>query len=107
MQTYLRRLKAKPRRVRERIAVGASLGITGLVALGWLAVMVVTNPFSTVPEASDSAELSKAFTDTTSGFSNLLGAVGASRADDADGDGITVVDAPPDKAPAEPTVIPF
>lgn len=109
MQEFIAKLKQKPRAVRERIVAGASVGITGVIALGWIAVMVVTNPFAPKPVTEEGATFSEAISETRSGFENLIGgAAAANRTSAENEEGITIVDTGTEETAAPPpTAISF
>ena len=108
MQEYLAKLRSKPKRVRERIAFMGALGITGSIALGWAAVMVVTNPFALEgARVADGDSISETYEKSHASFSNLLGAAAAAGAGERQEDGIRVVDAQASSTAPAPTVIPF
>lgn len=109
MKEFINSLKQKPRAVRERIVAGASLGITGVIALGWIAVMVVTNPFAPTPATPEGTTFSEAISETRSGFENLIGGAAAANRTTAESEeGITIVDTGSDDvASPPPTAISF
>lgn len=87
MHRHLKALHEKPEHVRKRMAVGLSVGITGLVAIIWIATLAGNGAFALAPlgsigvdngsiKANNSTDL--ASSDQQSNFSKLLGAVGAS-----------------------------
>jgi hypothetical protein len=110
MFAYIESLKAKPEHVRQRIALGASAGVTALVAICWVAVIATSGMFaidsSTYASAGDD-DFTQTLADTKSGFSQLLGAVGATDfgSDDAQIDVETKTTTTLDKG--EATTIPF
>jgi hypothetical protein len=72
--------------VRERIALGTSAGITGLVGIIWVTTLAATGTFSLAPSSAtlahgDGTNPSEAaqgtIAQTQDGFSQLVGAVGA------------------------------
>ncbi len=117
MLDFIERLKAKPHHVRQRIAMGTSVGVTGVVAAGWLLTLVFSGhltlnsaPASTGGTGSD---VSTAVSQTSTSFNQLLGAAGLATATTAPAS-LTIVDAPaPDSSPKPErnsqgqTVIPF
>lgn len=75
MRRHIENLKEKPEHVRHRVAIGVSAGVTGLVAVLWLAAHVATGTFAlSSPQATPTAEV----TDARGEFSDLVGAVGES-----------------------------
>jgi hypothetical protein len=125
VRDHVERLKAKPEHIRRRIAVGTSVGITGVVATVWFFTLLfggslslaihptIFNSDGTVAQATDDGATSANGNNTNSvanastGFSQLLGAVGISTQKPAPA-ALKVEDQTP--APAttsQPTVIPF
>lgn len=109
MKEFINTLRRKPRVVRERIVAGASLGITGAIALGWIAVTVVTTPFVSTPASPEGVTFSEAIEETRSGFENLIGGAGAAeRPANEIGAGITIVDTEArDASVPSPTALSF
>ena len=83
---HIQKLRAKPEHVRERIALGASAGITGLVALVWVVTLATTGTFSLKTQSApgadflavgDQPQVQEAAAQTQTSFSQLVGAAGA------------------------------
>lgn len=78
---HIEKLRAKPEHVRERIALGTSAGITGLVAVIWVVTLAATGTFSLAPSGSTLAagdqSAQGAIAQTKDNFSQLVGAAGA------------------------------
>ena len=75
---HLERLRAKPHHVRRQIALGTSVAVTALVAVGWLGALASSPKFALNPEtAGDGVDMQSAVTETRSNFSELVGAAGA------------------------------
>lgn len=79
---HIHRLREQPSHVRERIALGVSGGVTGLVAIGWLVAMSSSGAFSLTAQTvaqgvAPSNEVQQAFTESGKGINGLLGAAGA------------------------------
>jgi hypothetical protein len=125
VRDHVERLKAKPEHVRRRIAVGTSVGITGVVATVWFFALLfggslslaihptILNGDGTVAQATDDGATSANGSNTSSianantGFSQLLGAVGISTQKPA-APALKVEDqAPAPATTSQPTVIPF
>jgi hypothetical protein len=77
LSEHLERLRAKPHHVRRQIALGSSLAITGLVAIGWMGALVSTPKLAITSGTESNVNFQEALTDTGSNFSELLGAAGA------------------------------
>jgi hypothetical protein len=91
---HVERLRAKPEHIRRRIAMGTSVGITGLVAGVWfvgilfsgkltLAVPVIGGPSSTFADSGTGVpvpDVGAAAANTGNAFTQLLGAVGVATA---------------------------
>lgn len=76
----VRDLRAKPRHIRERMALGVAGGVTLVVALGWVAASAATGVFSLSPSTlanAPSTNVGEAVAQGKSNFSDLLGAAGA------------------------------
>lgn len=77
---HLDRLREEPMAVRRRVAFLVAGGISGLVAIGWIAALLaggslaLSTPAHAVATGSD---VSKAFKETSSGFTELMGAASA------------------------------
>ena len=119
MLDFIERLKSKPHHVRHRIAVGTSVGVTGVVAAGWLFALVFSGKLLLTPPTTGTGpdgtnpDVATAETQTSSGFNQLLGAVGVATATTAPAS-LTIVDAPkstpapkPERNSAGQVVIPF
>lgn len=98
MKAYIEKLKQKPEHVRRRIAVGTSVGITGLVAVVWASAMTASGTFalSTGPSAPRQAPSTDAFaldgTNVNSNMSQLVGAVSAATGATTSQASLTIVD---------------
>jgi hypothetical protein len=78
MRDFIERLRAKPEHQRKQIAVGASAGVTGFVALGWIAAVTASGTLSLAPSEPILAEADRSTAEEVrSGFSELLGAASA------------------------------
>ncbi len=99
MKEYLEKLKAKPRAVRERIAIGTSLGVSGVIAVAWLMVVMFTPYLSPAPSETD---LAKSLSETRSSFGDAVAGVAAADDEDTTAEGVLIVDTTSEK-PAEPT----
>jgi hypothetical protein len=80
MLQHIERLRNKPEHVRKNIALGTAGALAALVFLGWGAATVAGGTLalgsnSLTPDAT--APLAAAAAQTSSSFSNLVGAVGA------------------------------
>lgn len=75
---HLERLRAKPHHVRRQIALGTSVLLTALVAVGWLGALASSPKFALNPRpAGEDVNMQEALTETRSNFSDLMGAAGA------------------------------
>lgn len=97
MKDFITRLKQKPEHVRQRIAVGASAGVTGLIAVVWAGTMAATGTFALgTPEAKPAAPQPDSFalsgTNVESNFSQLMGAVGAATGATSSEPSLTIID---------------
>jgi hypothetical protein len=124
IRDHVERLKAKPEHIRKRIAVGTSVGITGVVAVVWFFTLLfggtlsLATPATVVQSNGTLAEVNSdgstvnpgdanSVASANTGFSQLLGAVGISTAKSAPA-ALQVEDKAPAVATAtQPTVIPF
>ena len=119
MFDFIERLRAKPEHIRKRIAFGTSIGLTGVVAMGWMAALVAGNAFMLTPDpdaptlAESAQPLSGAFANTQSSFADLMGAAGAANSGSSASD-LTIIETDTSstletKQPAKDnrTVIPF
>ncbi|MDR3548852.1 MAG: hypothetical protein P4M11_11405 [Candidatus Pacebacteria bacterium] len=97
---FVERLRAKPEHVRHRIALGSTLGITGVIAAGWLLTVIFSGGLAIPPStagtgslasAPGTAQVVAASQQTQSSITNLLGAVGFANATTAPAS-LTVVD---------------
>jgi hypothetical protein len=120
MRDFIERMQAKPEHVRKRFAFLTSAGITVVVALGWLAAIASSNSFALSPSdvslssIDESGGLSEIVEDTSSGFSDLLGAAGGATGNNGQvGGGLQVIDGESSSSldresdREERTVIPF
>lgn len=114
MRDFIESLRAKPEHVRRRVAVGASAGVTGVVAAGWIAALIAGGTLSLEPATPtdiSNADFSTFAQETRSTFSNLIG--GAAGAGGASGaSSITVIDGETSSTldreeASDATVIPF
>jgi hypothetical protein len=100
MRRHLDNLKARPEHVRRRVAIGASAGVTGLIAVIWLAAHAATGTFAlstpgsrtTAGGAPDEASAPSEVTNARGEFSQLLGAVGESFGATSTKPGLSIVD---------------
>ncbi len=125
VRDHVERLKAKPEHIRKRIAVGTSVGITGVVATVWFFTLLFGGTLSlathptiygsdgTVTDSNGDGGTdaggtqTNAVAETNAPFSQLLGAVGVSTAKPAPA-ALQVEDkAPAAPTTTDPTVIPF
>jgi hypothetical protein len=125
VRDHVERLKAKPEHIRKRIAVGTSVGITGVVATVWFFTLLFGGTLSlathptiygsdgTVADTNGNGGTdgggtqTNAVAETNAPFSQLLGAVGISTAKQAPA-ALQVEDkAPAAPTTTDPTVIPF
>ncbi len=109
MLDYLERLRAKPEHIRRRIASGTAVGVTAVVALAWMAVITTNGTLAFTPPAlPNDPALHSAVAQTTSSFSNLLGAAAAYQSGTPAPSGIQIeTTASSTLAPSAPTTIPF
>ena len=82
MKEFIANLRQKPEHIRKRIAVGTSVGVTGLVGLIWITAMATTGAFAlstpnTEGTETPAEEFALSGTNVQSNFSQLMGAVGA------------------------------
>lgn len=101
MQDFIWKLKQKPEHVRRQITVGASAGITALVAVIWVTTMATSGTFAlgTKPANTTGANQmpsSDAFalsgTNVKSNFSQLVGAVGSAISGTSSQPALTIID---------------
>ena len=116
IRDYIEHLKSQPEDVRKRIALGSTLGITGLVFLGWVVALGAsgTLALSDPAKAAPDTGLAAAASQTKNGFSDLLGAASAFQSVQNGTSPVTIVDGRASStldAKADPnegkTVIPF
>lgn len=112
MMDFIERLRAKPEHVRHRIALGASAGATGLVAIAWFGALATSNAFTISPSVPGDVELAAALNETSQSANSLMGAAGFLNASARNEDGISVVDTQASSTIETPTtdertVIPF
>lgn len=78
---HLDRLREKPQHVRHQIAMATAFGITSLVALGWVTALATSGTLALkdAPAQADGADqaLAASVQESSSAFSNLMGAAGA------------------------------
>ncbi len=107
MRDFIEHLRAKPDHVRKQIAFGASLGITGTVALMWAVAFMSSGALMRSPEPTDSG-ITSALSEQKG--ASLLGAIGALTTQE-DGSimvvGTSASSTGKSEAPDERTVIPF
>lgn len=113
MKDYIISLRQKPEPVRKRIALGASVGVTALVALVWVTTMAATGVFTLATKTPPATEQAQAGS-MGSNFSQLMGAVGAATGATTSPAALTIVDGGTTSTFQEPatntsdaTVIPF
>lgn len=117
LKQHLDTLRAKPEHVRHRIAFGTAFAVTGVVALAWMATMASSGVLALREEAPAAPpdEIDAALAESTSAFSNLVGAAGAAFGAGSPEAALKIIeerttstldDAPPGNDTQE-TVIPF
>ena len=75
---HIDRLREKPEHVRHRIAVLTAAGITGLVAVTWMGALATSGSLALkAPETAPDTEMSESLNESTSSFTNLMGAADA------------------------------
>lgn len=82
---HIERLREKPHHVRHRIAMLTALVATGVIVVGWAAALTTSGALALKSEpvrseegaASPESDISQAFSESKSAFSNLVGAAGA------------------------------
>lgn len=96
MKDYIAQLRQKPEHVRKRIAVGTSVGITGLVGIIWVSAMATTGAFALNTDAPAESSGNEPFalsgTNVKSNFSDLMGAVGAATGSGSSSPELKIVD---------------
>ncbi|KND50784.1 MAG: hypothetical protein AB202_00020 [Parcubacteria bacterium C7867-007] len=80
LSQHIETIRSKPEHVRERIAIGASAGVTGAVAMIWIVTLAATGTFTLTPE--NEGVLANAVVEDVkiqgeTNFSQLVGGVGA------------------------------
>lgn len=109
MQDYIHKLKQKPEHVRRRIAVGASAGITALVAVIWMTAMTGSGAFAlgTGTNAPKQAPSTDAFaldgTNVKSNISQLTAAVDAATGASSSQPSLTIIDGTTTSSIGQPT----
>lgn len=96
IRDYIEELRSKPEHVRERIALGSSIGITALVFVGWLTALTTSGALvsqPTIADAHEAEQMSAAVEATKSSFSGLLGAAGAAQSASKNEGELQIVDA--------------
>jgi len=84
MKKYVTHLKAKPEHVRKRVAIGATAGVTALIAIVWITTLAHSGAFalaqdpSVIDKANSQPQLATG--GVKSSVEQLLGAVGAAGA---------------------------
>jgi hypothetical protein len=109
-------LRAKPEHVRQRIAIGASGAVTGLVALVWVVALAANGTFSLQSSSALAVQQNEpqplAATSQPNSFTQLLGAAAAAGSSSS-APSLTIVDDGTKSTlsnktvPSEATVIPF
>ena len=89
---HLERLRAKPHHERRRIALGSSLAITALVAVGWVGGLASSPSLALKDREDGDLGMQGALTDTRGSFSELVGAAGAAFGATSTPAQVTVVD---------------
>lgn len=80
---HIDRLREKPEHVRHRIAMLTAAGITGLVAVTWMGALATSGTLALKTGAvaenasGTGTEVSEAISESSSAFTNLMGAAGA------------------------------
>lgn len=98
LHEHLTTLRQKPEHVRQRVAVGASAGITALIAVVWAGTLVSTGAFalnsgpSQAPAAQNADGFALSGTNVTSNFAQLMGAVGAATGATTSQPSLTIID---------------
>ncbi len=109
-------LRQKPLHVRENITLGVAGGVTALVALAWFFATLSSGTFSLAPSSfasTESPNVSKTVVESTTNFTQLLGAAGAAISASSSPAAITIVDTKVNSTldqqtvPADATVIHF
>ena len=79
VRDYIEHLKSKPESVRRRIAVGTSLTVALMVAVGWFGALTVSGDLTLGGSQTQQAtvDLVQVTQDSTKGLSELMGAVNA------------------------------
>lgn len=84
IRDHIENLRQKPEHVRHHIALATAFGVTGLVAVTWMTAMATSGTFALKPDPiaqgegdQASGDVAKALDESTSAFSNLMGAAGA------------------------------
>ncbi len=114
IRDYIEHLKRKPVHIRERIALGSAVGVTALVAVGWVGALVSSDVLAIEPADSGSEDFAAASAQTGQSVSELLGAASAFNASSLEAGGqVMIVDGEesstiePSSAEDTRTVIPF
>lgn len=80
---HVERLREKPEHVRHAIAMGVAFAFTGLVAFGWITAMATSGTLALKSNAAveevrgAGTDVSEVVAESSSAFSNLMGAAGA------------------------------
>ena len=119
MRDFIERLQAKPEHVRHRIAFFSSFSLTAVVAVAWFAAVANSGVLTLAPLNASSGSGFGALTDTSAlvkdtstGWDDLLGAVGAAGGTSSGDPTLSIVDERASStldrnAVDERTVIPF
>ncbi len=77
MRDYIERLRAKPEHVRRRIALGTSVGVTGVIAFFWAVALIFGNTLSIEPSGSAQGTLAANGSGTVNGVDSTEGGPGS------------------------------
>ncbi len=77
MNDFLTSLRNKPQHIRERIALGTSVGLTLIIAVGWMGALATSGKFALAPVDASETQSASAVVASQGSFSNLLGAASA------------------------------
>ena len=116
---HVEHLRARPEHVRRRIALATSIGVTSLVALGWVVALTTSgtlalksdDALAQVP-SQVGADLAQTSAETQNNFSGLLGAANAAIEGSSSPADLTIVQTQASSTldrpdPSTQTVIPF
>jgi hypothetical protein len=114
VRDYVEHLRSKPEHIRRRIALGSSLAIVAVIAVGWMIALGSSGTLAlSAPTADDEANaaLAASAKESANQFTNLLGAASAYQSSTGPGQVVIVNGASSStlEKPAEDTrtVIPF